>query len=266
MKKENEVIELVLKFIHDSTSAEWRIIENPDEVERNSPACDAIASYNSKEIAIEHTSIDAVPFQREDDHRFNKLLGPLRTELYGKLPAPGDYLLIIPMNVIPTGIDWNDIRKRIKDWCQSVAANLQIGSPYTTPMHYICKKLKGVPFEVTLYRWPGVDGKFRIARFPPTDLIKESEKIILVAIISKGEKLRYYHDQNFRTMLVFEIKDFMLADPDMIGEAFIRVIENNNQLFIPDEIYLIETELKPYNVKCLKFDTSIYPNTCLSYL
>jgi hypothetical protein len=233
MKEEhqNRAIKEVLEFLSKTIGANYTITEYPDKIKRDSPACDMLAIVGSKKVAIEHTSLDSIPLQRKDDDLFMKVLGPLESELKGKLPTPGHYKIVMRMNEIYTGrgISWNDIRKHICQWCLQVATSLKIGSPFTAPRHFIREKPEGVPFEVTLYRWPRRDGQFKIARFAPSDLEDKRREIIYKAIDLRGTKVSEYRKNGFRTILIFESKDIALANASVIGEAFINTINMFNQ-------------------------------------
>lgn len=262
MKAEDSVIKELLEFRFKTIKAD--IIEHPDEIERNSPACDALARVGLRNVAVEHTSIDSVPFQRRDDKRFIELLGPLESELTGKLPPPGHYWLVISMNAIPTRINWADARLRICEWCQKVAPNLKIGDPSTAPQHFVREIPQGVPFEVTLYRQPGCDGHFKIARFSPADLAKQREKVICEALTSRGAKVASYRNRGYRTILILGSNDIALANATDIGQAFVNAMEKVVSVQLPDEVYLVETEVKPFYFYCLKFGEAIFPKAIIS--
>lgn len=262
--KQNRVIREVLEFLSNNISVDYEIIGHPDEIERNSPACDAIAIVGSRNVAVEHTSIDSIPSQRKDDNRFKKVLGPLEKELSGKLPAPGHYDLVIHMNVIPTGIKWDDIRQRICNWCQEVAPSLQIGDPFVAPKHFVRGVIQGVPFEVKLYHWPGRDGQFKIGRFSPEDLETQRAKVIHQALFSRGIKVANYRNNGYRTILIFESHDIALANASVIGQAFVNVINEFESAQLPDEVHLVETETEPYYIHCLKYEDTLFPNVIIS--
>lgn len=264
MKAELSVIKEVLEFLSKTIKVGCKIIKHPDEIERNLPACDALAHVGDRKVAVEHTSIDSVPFQRRDDKRFMALLGPLESKLAGKLPTPGHYQLVIPMNAIPTGINWADVRLQILKWCQEVAPNLEIGGPRTAPRHFIREVPQGVPFEVTLYRWPRRDGQFKIARFSPEDLANKRGEVIYQALISRGTKVASYRKSGFRTILILESNDIALANASDIGQAFLNAMKKIDTVELPDEVYLVETEGKPYYFHRLKFGDTIFPNAVIS--
>jgi hypothetical protein len=83
-----------LEFLSKTINVDYKIIDLPDKNVRNSPACDMLTLVGTRKVAVEHTSVDSFLSQRRDNRRFMEVLGPLRNELIGKLPAPGHYLAI----------------------------------------------------------------------------------------------------------------------------------------------------------------------------
>lgn len=262
-RRAKRVIEKVLEFLSRAINLPCEITEFPDEIERRLPACDALAIVGRKNVAVEHTSIDSIPFQRRDDSRFKKVLGPLEDELAGKLPTSGHYHLVIEMNAIPTGVNWDDVSQSICAWCQKVAPTLEIRGPFTAPRHFARGMPEGVPSQVTLYRWPGRDGEFKAARFSPDDLERQRVKVIYQALASRGVKVARYRNSGFRTILILESDDIALANDSDIGQAFVNAINKCGSTPLPDEVYLIQTEVEPYDFYCLKFGDALFPNAAI---
>ncbi|HBG62059.1 MAG: hypothetical protein A2Y03_06670 [Omnitrophica WOR_2 bacterium GWF2_38_59] len=258
--RQDLIIEEILKSISKSRNLEYMILDKPDIKERNVPACDMIVQIGSEKWAIEHTSIDSIPKQRRDDNRVLKLLFPLRDMLRNKLPVPGHYDLNVDMNVIPTGINWDELRESIALWCINVAPLLKLGSPKTTPSHYRKEKPLGVPFELALYRWPGRDGVFNIGRFAPTDLEEQRALVILETLNSRGVKVVQYKEEGFKTLLILEANDIALANQALISEAFEKVASQLSKDELPDEVYLIETDCQEHFIWCLKSGDQIIPD------
>jgi len=260
---QNKVIEITLKFIAKSVGVDGQILKYPDEDERNLSACDVLGIVGSKTVAVEHTSIDSIPFQRRDNSRFMKLLGPVEKELSDKLPTPGHYQLITDMDVMPTGINWNEVRARITEWCLKVAPRLEIGSPSTAPKHFVKEKPQGVPFELALYRWPGRDGQCRIARFSPEDLEEKRTEVILQSLRTRGAKVAGYRNDTLRTILILESNDIALGNASDIGKAFVTAVHKIEPALLPDEVYLAETEGEPYYFHCLKINNTLFPDAII---
>jgi len=261
---QNRVIKAVLEFLCKTIDVSYQILEYPDEIERNISACDALAIVGSRRVAIEHTSIDSVPFQRRDDNRFIKLLGPLKSELAGKLPTTGHYLLAVDMNVIPIGVKWDDVRQRISKWVQKVAPTLEIGSPSTSSRHFVKEMPQGVPLEITLYRQLGRDGQFNIVRAAPEDLENQRIEVIREALVSRGTKVTKYRNIGYKAILILESYDVALANPPDIGQAFIKSMNELDAAKLQDEVYLVLTDAEPYCIYCLKFGDTVFPRASIS--
>jgi hypothetical protein len=252
---EKKVIKEVLKYISKKINQPYRIISYPDEVNRNSPACDMLVSFGDKKFAIEHTSIDSIPNQRRDSNRFIKLLSPLENELDNKLPTPGHYQLVIDMDVIPAlnRSNGSKIYQSIKDWCIKIAPTLSMGGTHSDKKHFSRDRIPGVPFKITLYKWPRRDGEFRIARFSPEQIEEKRKEVFKQALCSRGEKVINYKKEGYYTILVLESNDRALANFNDIGDALNNAIEELKNVELPDEIYLIETEIEDdYEIYCLK--------------
>lgn len=252
---EKKVIKVVLKYISKKINQPYRIISYPDEVNRNSPACDMLVSFGNKKFAIEHTSIDSIPNQRRDNNRFIKLLSPLKDKLNGKLPTPGHYKLIIDIDVIPTlnKSDGSKIYQSIKEWCIKIAPTLSMGGTHSSKKHFERDRIPGVPFELTLYKLPRRDGEFRIGRFSPEQIEEKRKEVLKQALCSRGEKVINYKKEGCYTILVLESNDRALANFNDIGDALNNAIEELKNVELPDEIYLIETEIEDdYEIYCLK--------------
>jgi len=252
---EKKVIKEVLKYISKKINQPYRIISYPDEVNRNSPACDMLVSFGDKKFAIEHTSIDSIPNQRRDSNRFIKLLSPLENELDNKLPMPGHYQLVIDMDVIPAlnRSNGSKIYQSIKDWCIKIAPTLSMGGTHSDKKHFARDRIPGVPFKITLYKWPRRDGEFRIARFSPEQIEEKREEVLKQALCSRGEKVVNYKKKGYRTILILESNDRALANFSDIENALNNAVEELKNIELPDEIYSIETEIEDdYEIYCLK--------------
>lgn len=262
--KQNNAIVSALEHISKTTSRNYSILSFPDEEERMLPACDMIVKIGDVLFAIEHTTIDSYVDQRKDDAWFSGLLVPLEEKLKGRLPPPGRYKFAIYPNSIPTNIDWAKLQENIRKWCLRVAPGLKLGSPQTAPHHFIEGIPKGIPFKITLSRWPSLrgrkDGEFQTWRYTPTDLENQRVKVICQALHLRGGKVSKYNEQGYRTMLIFESNDIALANESLIGHAFIEAMKNIGLHNLPDEIYLIMTDINPHFVFCLKKDSLMFPN------
>lgn len=253
------IIKAFFQYLKDKAGLDYQIIDYPDTHIRNKPACDAIALVGKEKIALEHTSIDSVLEQRLNDSRLLKVLRPLEKEMSNRLPQPGHYLLVVHLHVIPTGINWDDVRFRIRNWCLNVAPTLEIGGPRSSPKHFKCDKPTGVPFEVCLYRWPRRNGQFFIGQFAPDNLEDMREDVLHRALTSRGKKVSRYRKFGYRTVLLLESNDLTLASSSAIGLALVRATTRLPKEDLPDEVYLVETDVSPWFFHCLKLSNRMFP-------
>lgn len=244
MKKEGEkrVCNVVVDIMSKREGMEIESINYPDEDERNEEAVDMLIRCSVGEIVLEHTTIESYPKQLEDWSEIRKLLKPMANMLEGKLPVLGQYELAVDVGACKGAKDTEGIQKALAEWIEKKAPSLRVGSPEVAPEHYIKERPNGVPFEVTLCRWPGNDGKFYLAENAPDDLQERRRERIKVALEDKCPKLCKARGDGRKSVLVLELDDISLGSHIYVGEALVEELNLRND--VPDEIYLVRTELE----------------------
>lgn len=256
------VCQAILNFISWRRAQPLSDLQEPDKLERQKTAVDYSFRCGAQHYLLEHTLVESLPGQIQDDRQFMDLLGPLENELNGKLPAPGHYNLTVHFGAVKGAKEKTKIQNLIKAWVLQKAGKLEIGSPATAPRHFIKGKPKDVPFELVLYRWgdlPGLEGRLLIQRFAPDDLEQKRRERIRIALNGKCRKLAESKKSSFRSILVLESNDIALANAVDIGKALILELEEG-QWQIPDEIYTIGTETPHWVIWILKFNDQLFPN------
>lgn len=258
-KREHErrVCEAMVRVIAHRRGEHFEIVGVPDELERSKRAIDLHFRGRSGDYVMEHTQIESFPEQITDDHRFVDLLRPVVAELTDTLPKPGKYVLTVLPGAVVGAMD-DHIPKAFVAWVREKAPTLQLGSPLTAPDHEITKIPPGVPFPVTLRRWPGLDGTFHIARSVPENLEEQRTARIGRALEDKCPKLLTARGENRISVLVLESNDLALADYAHIARAVISECRRRHD--IPDEILLVHTDLDPWEVWILREDTRWGPD------
>ncbi|MFQ5658187.1 MAG: hypothetical protein ACE5G5_11640 [Candidatus Methylomirabilales bacterium] len=258
-KHERKVCEAVIHVMGNRKRETLSVVGVPDEKERQEKAVDFRLRGTSSEFILEHTRIESFPGQITDDRQFVNLLGPLEAELSGTLPTPGHYVLDVAPGAVRGATRGQRVREALVAWVCKKAPALELGSPRTAPNHCIREVPTGVPFEVTLCRWPSLDGRFYIARSVRNDLEMKRRLRIGTALDDKCPKLRAAKFDGVTSVLVFESNDIALANCADIGEAFVKEL-SRRQDAIPDEVYLVETELERWAVWVLKEGSRLFPN------
>jgi len=221
MKKEHEkhVCQALLDVIVKRKKTVIEKIEYPDEKVRNEKAVDALVKTSSQEIVLEHTRIESYTKQIEDWSQIRRLLKPLVAMLNDKLPTPGYYELAVDVGAIKGAKDTQGIQNALIKWIKKNAPLLKLGSPEVAPNHYLKEKPDGVPFEVSLYRWPSNDGKFFIVENAPNKLKTKSKERIKEALEQKCPKLWRAKRNNRISVLLLELNDISLGSHIWAGQA-----------------------------------------------
>lgn len=257
---EKEVCEAIVDFIVNRKNLTIKEIRFPDEEIRNAEAVDILVHCVQTNIIIEHTRIESYPEQIGEDIRVKKLIGPVIKKLDGKMPKPGHYRLCLHVGAVK-GVKYKDSTKlqlALEDWIIKKAPTLEIGSPNTAPCHYVKEKPDGVPFEVTLYRWPCRDGRICCSLVCSDDLEQQQIQRIQRALRDKCPKLQDAKNSNNISILVLELNDIFLGNYTWVAKNVIRDLDNRQD--IPDDIYLIMTELDSWDVWIIKEEDTEFPN------
>jgi len=258
MRNEHEkhIYEAVVNFIGRRKNIVIEHVDYPDEKERNAKAVDVLLKSSSGEIVLEHTRIESYPKQIEDWSQVRRLLKPLEGILKKKLPMPGHYELAIDVWGTKGAKRKDSIQKDLIKWIKDTAPSLKLGSPETAPFHSKKAKPNGVPFEVTLYRWPGNDGKFRVVLNAPDELADKRRERIRKALEEKCPKLQKAKGDKRTSILIFELDDISLGSHVSVGECLMEELPLRDDP--PDEIYLVRTELEQWELWILKEGANLF--------
>jgi len=259
LKHEDRVCDTVVYFVVKRKNLTIDRIYYPDKDKRNKgPSVDRLIKCVRVEIVLEHTLIESYPEQIADRKMVANLLGPLRTELAAQLPTPGHYQLSIDVGAVKGAKDNERIQKALIIWIKEKAPTLKLGSPDVAPNHLIREKPVGVPFEVTLYRFPRRDGQFQINLQAPEDLEEKRRERIRKALDEKCPKLCKAKGENRISILLLESDDIFLGNDLEIAEIVTQELAVRNDA--PDEVYLVDTWVHHWAVSILKDGPTFFPD------
>lgn len=234
----------------------------PDTTERNRAAVELLLQSPSCRYVLEHTLVESYAEQIRDGREFVDLLQPLETDLSGRLPSPGPYILGVGARAVRGATRADDVRRALVAWIEVTAPTLAIGSPKTAPRHFCRAKIPGVPFEVTLCRWGYGEGALKIARDPSTLLLPRERRLrILTALFQKCGKLYTARaevtDAGFpcESVLVLETNDIALANLSVISRATVaclRWLLRYCPQYVPDHVLVADTSAKSGEVWVVK--------------
>ncbi|MHA1713124.1 MAG: hypothetical protein ACTSW4_03650 [Candidatus Ranarchaeia archaeon] len=256
-KHEKQVCKIVASFIAKRKNLTIDDISFPDEEEHNEQAVDVLIKCSSMEIVLEHTRIESYPAQIADKCMVENLLKPLENKLTDQLPTPGHYKLSIAVGAVKGAKDTESIQKALIEWVEEKAPLLELPIHKPSNKHRITEKPSGVPFEVTLYRFERRDGKFFVMLVAPSELESKRRQRIKIALEEKCPKLSKAKGEKRTSVLLLESDDICLGGQTQIAKAVVEDLPQNN---VPDEIYLVETEIKPWVLWVLKEREKLFPS------
>lgn len=268
---EGKACDAAVRCIEQRTSGTRAVIRRP-ELDGIGPPVDFRLMLGAREYAIEHTQVEAIPGLIRADERFQQLIEPVIDEVPGTLPGPAVYELHFPIDTHAEvkRADFAGIQRNLIVWIRATAQclyerNRELLARKQTSRRYLDSvetKPPGFPYTVRL--WIGVAhseskrGALRLARLGLDDEELEARRAdrLREALRRKCPKLRHCKEDGARTVLVLESDDIALTDHVLVGECLAALLPEYPDL--PDEIYLVETEVGSWAVRCMKFDTECW--------
>ncbi len=254
-RNEDQACHAAMAAIKTRDGDELTITDRPDKTERQLPAVEMLFESEKIRYAMEHTRIESFPQQIADGVAFSRLLGPLE-ELKN---LPGRFRLVVQVGAAKR-IRFSEhqrMQNLVADWIVPKAAFLadELEAKGQTS---ISAEIPGVPFPLTLVRTDQHGSKLFVARFMPAVLEELRVDRMREALERKCPKLATCQSEGRRTVLVLESNDIALGNHHDIGAAFAKTITERNDP--PDQVFLVETETRPWFIWALKEGTKVYPS------
>lgn len=224
---QDTVIDEFVSHLSKERKDDLEVVSRPDKINRNTEDIDAVISGKNNRIALEHTTIDTIPDQREDSNRFNIVFGALEKELKGQFE--GNIHLTASCYSIPTGQRWTGLRKEVKSWLVASIPKLPYGHGFYN--------IPNTPFRIHIIKKPSKESRFFVGRFSPTDATLPERLAEIIA--RKERKLFQYKNKGFETILLIENDDIALMNEGIMADSFkdatkLYNIINLNQVWFAD--------------------------------
>lgn len=232
---QQRVISEFVSYFAEAKGIPLKITKWPDEENRSTKDIDAVAEGNSTRIAIEHTTIDTVPQQREDSARFKEVFGGLEAQFLSKVTDR--VKVTVSFYVIQDKVSWQMLRHTLKEWIEENISTLPCGSAYYD--------IPGLPFKVHINKQASEKPSLRIGRFDPKD--KTLPKRIADSITRKTQKLILYKERGYETFILIESDDIALMNTELMVSSVKTAIEGIKEGMkieeIIDEIWYADTSI-----------------------
>lgn len=198
-----------------------RVLEN----EGLQGAVELACSIHGVGYAIEHTGIETFPNQIEMQMKANRLIGPMRDMVHGRLPEREEFELGIRHDDIALvrNRDVEGVQEALANWVIAMAPQLPIAAPgrYELPIEW--HQIEGVPFAVRFHRWstvPQLAGVLMVSLGVDGNREDLREERLRQSCDDKYPKLQRWKDQHGgRSILILEDRDLFLSNQHRVIEA-----------------------------------------------
>ncbi len=144
------------------------------------------------------------------------------------------------------------IREWTKAWVLATAPRLAIGGPLVAPLHFAAATVPGAGLKLSLYRWPGRQGRLRLVFDAPHDAEKQLAAALEKALSEKCGKLAAAREcPAVESLLLLEVADVALGnvfnlDPLLADRVRLGLPHP------PDHIWLVDSTDEPPTVLIAK--------------
>jgi len=204
---QDTVVDAFVEYLAAKLYPGLRIIDRPDKKPGTTREIDALAESPKLHLAIEHTSVDTLPNQRQEDVPFSEAIGKLEEELRGKINSR--VRLNTSFGAVPTGTSWQSVRALLRTWLIEEIPKL--------PEGWSTHNIEGVPFPIDLMKDSTRPHGLYLARSISDDdtlSIRLSKQLK-----DKADKLRKYKEAGCLTMLLVESSDIALMSRGKVALA-----------------------------------------------
>ena len=272
-RNEGKACDAVVRLLEQRTGETRSDVRRPEKDGRGPPV-DLRLRLGTREYALEHTQIEAFPGRIRTDESFKQLIKPINEALAGTLPGPAEYVMYLPRDT-SLGVSESALRGVIEDLTRWIRASAE--ALYERHAHELSEKrasgrllgpIKGAPpsFGKQIQLWIGASrsqaegGTLRAGRWDREEEEPESERRTRLreTLKKKCPKLLRCKREGARTILVLETDDFVLTNHLAVWEALAPALDERRDA--PDEIYLVESGLKPWTVRMMNHDAERWPN------
>lgn len=253
MPSEEDVIDAVIECMKLRKNALVNNMEYPDRENRSGKEVDRRFQLDGSKVVLEHSQTESFLGQIPTGKRWKQVFDELDRRLSGKLPTDSRFNFYADTSVM----NFKNRKEQIKaidileEWILKNATKLKIHTGGTArrlnESSFIKETPPGLNFEASLVRMTtgSFAGKLIPAQGIDEDLQRQREVRIAQLLKNKLPKLASAKARESANLsvLVIESNDIGLGNSVEISVALQAAI-NQVSADLPDEIYLIETEIQ----------------------
>ena len=278
-KNEGKACDAVIKTMERRTREKRSDIRFPER-DRVGVPVELRLKLGEQEYAIEHTTIEPFENNIQAEITVFEIRQYLKETLAGLLPSPMYYVLQLPKDVCLPKRKNKRVRALdiLAEWILS-SAKIMYGrntllslpidlhdipfSPFCFPDDSVKGNISSINCTVELLRWRNGNVIRRKPGFVqalldyPEDLEELRTERIRRAFSDKFPKLAKCTAEGTRTVLILESQDAAHTRFDLIGAQLPALLAE--QTYLPDEIFLVETNMRLWWVYPMKYNKDHWP-------
>jgi hypothetical protein len=237
---EGKACDAVLRHIEAREHAMRCDLIFPEKTHSVGPV-ELVCTVGTRRFAFEHTRIEPFAGHIQLEAEAERHFKPITDRVASQLPADSRFELEVPAGAM-LGLSDRAARPIQDALVRSILATAP-GLPTARPGRYILPIQKvtppGVPFAVSLHRWPrdGFPFPFVIRHLVEGDVEAGRLQRIRDAYNRKVPKLLKWKSSGAQTILILEEDDILLANHFNVADALFQIEGSRSDR--PDEVYLL---------------------------
>lgn len=252
---EGKACDAILRDIEARVGAERRDLAFPEKTHSVGPV-ELVCRVGTQQFALEHTRIELFAGHIQLEAEAKRHFEPITERIVNNLPPESRFELVVPVGAM-RGL--NDraagpIQDALARWILEAAPGLPLARPgrYVLPIQKVT--VPGVPFPISLHRWPRDEFPFPfvIQHLVAGDVEAGRRERIRAAYDKKAPKLSQWKASGARTILILEEDDIFLTNHFNVADAVAQVETSRTDR--PDEIYLLSVFTSKWLITRLRLD------------
>ncbi len=257
---EGKTCDAVLRHIEAREGGVRRDLIFPEKTHSVGPV-ELVCTVGARRFAFEHTRIEPFAGHIQLEAEAERHFKPITDRVASQLPAESRFELEVPVGAM---LGLNDravrpIQDALVRWSLATAPGLPIAFPGRRILPIQKVTPPGVPFAVSLDRWPREDFPFPfvIRHLVEGDVEAGRLQRIRDAYDRKLRKLLPWKSSGAQTILILEEDDIFLTNHFNVTDAIIQIEGSTTNR--PDEIYLLSVFTSTWFITRLRVgDKTLY--------
>jgi hypothetical protein len=250
---EGKACDAVLRHIEAREGATRRDLIFPEK-EHHADPVELVCTVGTQRYALEHTRIEPFDGHIRLEAEGKRHFSPIMDRVADQLPSDSRFELNVPVGVM---LGLNDrtarpIQDALADWILATAPGLPTARPgrYILPIQKVTPP--GVPFAVSLHRWPREEFPypFVIQHLVQGDVETGRLERLRTAYDKKLKKLLPWQRSGARAILILEEDDIFLTNHFVVVDALNEIEAARTER--PDEVYLLSVFTSMWMIACLR--------------